>query len=407
MLLLLIIILVLIWAAVVWSIYSNFLTFYSNFSETENYHKAYYAAISALERGELVVKQRSPWYEWKAWRYRNWSSRAWTWSIKIPNWKSDWVISADSFSYLSNNNRPSEMIRSVNSRTTKIPADKKWNVEFLLRNPDSENYNMMWYEDAEVFLLYYDVWDWNPYARIKCLLWDDWCSNSSLGTSSSIKWKIRLPQKLLRSPGNLSGNFTLLDTNAILVWTNNQLPKDDAIVDRQIRWTYEATIDGNKKFVPYTIYSTQKTENNNKTVSYRYDTIFRESDINGTWDFEFTNNWNPLKPKNPLYHWKQKPVTIISQGENTIKSLNGFQQLLWTIGKSSRNQLRFSLLNLVRDSNLKIYPFLEYQIDFWTTVSDRYYTINGKWSFSDFEVNIPRQKPTVKETILWNFTSIF
>lgn len=404
MLLLLIIILVLIWAAVVWSIYSNFLTFYSNFSETENYHKAYYAAISALERGELVVKQRSPWYEWKAWRYRNWNSRTWTWSIKIPNWKSDWVISADSFSYLSNNNRPSEMIRSVDSRaeTGIIPEPWKWNVEFLLRNPDSKNYNIMWYEDAEVFLLYYDVWDWNPYARIKCLLWDGWCSNSSLGTSSSIKWKIRLPQKLL-----LSGNFTLLDTTAILVWTNNQLPKDDAIVDRQLRWTYTITTTEGDKSVPYTIYSTQKTENNNKTVSYLYDTIFRESDINGTWDFEFTNNWNPLKPKNPLYHWKQKPVTIISQGENTIKSLNGFQQLLWTIGKSSRNQLRFSLLNIVRDSNLKIYPFLEYQIDFWTTVSDRYYTINGKWSFSDFEVNIPRQKPTVKETVLWNFTSIF
>ena len=54
MLAILIIILVLLWAAVVWSIYSNFLVFYSNFSESENYHRAYYASISALERWELV-----------------------------------------------------------------------------------------------------------------------------------------------------------------------------------------------------------------------------------------------------------------------------------------------------------------------------------------------------------------
>jgi hypothetical protein len=287
------------------------------------------------------------------------------------------------------------MIRSVNSRTTKIPADKKWNVEFLLRSTDSENYNMMWYEDAEVFLFYYDDVNVNPYAKTS----EKDCTSSR---PSSIKWRIRLPQKLLQS-----GDFKDLDTEAILVWTNNQLPKDDAIVDRQLRWTYTITTTEGDKPVPYTIYSTQKTENNNKTVSYEYDTIFRESDINNTWDFEFTNTWNPLKPKNPLYHWRQRPVTIISQGENTIRNLQWFQQLLWTVGRSSRNQLRFSLLNIVRDKKLKIYPFLEYQIDFWTTVSDRYYTINGKWSFSDFEVNIPRQKPTVKETVLWNFTSIF
>ena len=391
MLLLLIIILVLIWAAVVWSIYSNFLTFYSNFSETENYHKAYYAAISALERGELVVKQRAPWYKWEAWRYRNWNSRAWTWK----GW-SDKEIVENSFSYLSNNNRPSEMIRSINSETSRIPATWKWDVEFLLRSQDSKNYNMMWYEDAEIFLLCHDGAGGNPYAKGVC-----WSSNIY-----SIKGSIRLPQKLL-----LSGNFELLNAEAILVWTNNQLPKDDAIVDRQIRWKYKKA-DGN--IVPYTIYSTQKTENNNKTVSYQYDTIFRESDINNTWDFEFSSNWNPLKTKNWKNHWNGNPITIISQGENEIKALpNKFRDLLRTAGKSNDNQLRFSLLNLVRDSNLKIYPFLEYYIEFRDNsnhpvlISDKYYTINGKWSFSDFEVNIPRQKPTIKETVLWNFTSIF
>ena len=395
MLLLLIIILVLIWAAVVWSIYSNFLTFYSNFSETENYHKAYYAAISALERGELVVKQRSPWYEWKAWRYRNWSSRTWTWSLNANNWKSDWVISTDSFSYLSNNNRPSEMIRSVSSRTQTIPASWKWNVEFLLRydsndSNNSKNYNMMWYEDAEVFLLYYDNVNSNPYNKTSE-------KNCTPSNPSLITGNIRLPQKLL------SDNFTTLDTDAILVWTNNQIPKDDAIVDRQIRWLYL------KPWQPlpvsYTIYSTQKTRNNNKEVDYRSDTIFRESDINNNLKFKFENSWNPIQYTNTNYHGKDWKATIISQLEGDIKNLN-FKKV-FTNTQFWQNQLRFSLLNLIRDRKLKIYPFLEYQINFWTDVSDRYYTINGKWNFSDFEVNITRQKPTIKETVLWNFTSIF
>ena len=41
MLLSLVIIVALIWAAVIGNIYSNFLVFYSNFAETENYNKAY------------------------------------------------------------------------------------------------------------------------------------------------------------------------------------------------------------------------------------------------------------------------------------------------------------------------------------------------------------------------------
>lgn len=399
MLLLLIIILVLIWAAVVWSIYSNFLVFYSNFSETENYHKAYYAAISALERGELVVKQRSPWYEWFAWRYRNQNTntKQRTWF----NW-SDWVITSD-FSYLSDNYKPSEMIRTVESLTTRIPKNGKWNVEFLLRNYDSTGYNMLWYEDAEVFLLYFDTSDGNPYTKVDCQRWFNWCQDSK---PYSITWEIRLPQKLL-------GDFKELNTEAILVWTNNQTPKDDAIIDRQIRWKYK--YDTNKDPVTYTIYSTQKTENNNKKVSYSDDTIFRESDINNGWNFRFENRRNPIRNWS---HGTNNPVTIISQAEESIRKNNNFSNLFTkdlSNDSSSQNQLRFSLLNIIRDSNEipKTYPFLEYYVEFYDdkwhhkSVSDRNYTINGKWSFWDFQVNIPRQKPTVKETVLWNFTSIF
>ena len=95
MLLTLVIILILIWSAVVWSLYSNFLTFYENFTEAENYHKARYASIAAIERAELVIKQREPGYIWSWWRKLGEYTSAWYW------W-SDGIVSWSGFSYLTN-----------------------------------------------------------------------------------------------------------------------------------------------------------------------------------------------------------------------------------------------------------------------------------------------------------------
>ena len=386
MLVVLIIILVLIWAAVVWSIYSNFIVFYSNFSESENYHKAYYTSISALERWELVVKQRLPWYKWYAWRYRNWttSSNQSTWSYN--NWNPDWVISSN-FSYLSNW-EPSELIRSVDSKTTKIPKTT-WNVEFTLRSSDSYNYNAMDYENAEIFLLYYDKSNDSPYKKAKCET-NSTSNDCARASASSIVWSIRLPKHLIDAWG-----FTILDTGMALIWVSNESPGDDAIVDRQIRWTYSN--------YPYTIFSTQ-TINTGKKVDYSRDSIFRESDFNDSSNnhasaFNFWGSRNPLQ----WHHGMFVKPTIISQQESNISRLR-FSGLF---AYSKKNQIRLNLLNLVKDINWKIYPFLEYYVNFWTTVSDKYYTIKWEWAFSDFQVNTIIQKPTVKESVLWDFTSIF
>ena len=177
MLVTLVIILLLIWAAVVWSIYSNFLVFYSNFSESENYHRAYYTSISALERWELVVKQRSPWYVWSGWFI------LWTWTGSINNygWWSDNNLTW--FSYLWDNPSISTVFWTVESKTNRIPAISGWNVEWMLSTWDSVNYNMMDYEDAENFLLYIDESKDNPYKKVDCdNAWEDYdCEQSRPG----------------------------------------------------------------------------------------------------------------------------------------------------------------------------------------------------------------------------------
>lgn len=378
MLAILIIILVLLWAAVVWSIYSNFLVFHSNFAEAENYHKAYYASISALERWELVTKQRQPWYVW------SWGFISWIWQWGDPathNWGSDKSLSG--FSYLWTNEDESSVLRSINSRTTRIPAEKKWDVERMLSYDDSNNYNMMNYEDAEIFLLYYDNGDDNPYKS----------GPINKSTPTQITWEIRLPKLLFNSW------FWYLDTWTSSIWLSGSLPTNDAMVDRQIRWNYDDS--------PFTIFSTQSLIiwGPKPIVDTDEDSVFREDDINGNWNqgllFSFWNHRSPLR--DPRWRWVDP--TIISQNENTIKSLT--QKYTDLFQDVSDAQLRFSLLNLLWTWR-NVYPFLEYYVDFWwANVSDKYFTINGQWNFKDYQVNTIIQKPTTKESILWNFTSIF
>ena len=378
MLAILIIILVLLWAAVVWSIYSNFLVFYSNFSESENYHRAYYASISALERWELVTKQRIPWYEW-SWGFKWW---IWTWSFIWSDKNLSW------FSYLSGDKNESSVLWTINSRTSRIPATWKWNVERMLaynniadpEDPEnSNNYNMMDYENAEIFLLYYDYSNGNPYSLTEII--------EKPPFNNQISWKIRLPKLLLNSW------FWYLDTNNPSIWVRGSVPNDDAIVDRQIRWKY------GYDYQPFTIFSTSNISIWWDGFSLgSWDSVIRESDINSGWNFTF---WSK---RSPISRTRTPSVTIISEKENEIRDLRDFSTLFLN---TTQTQLRFSLLNLLWTWT-KVYPFLEYYIDFWSNlVSDKYFTINGEWSYKVYQVNKIILKPTIKVSVLWNFTSIF
>lgn len=400
MLVTLVIILLLIWAAVVWSIYSNFLVFYSNFSESENYHRAYYTSISALERWELVVKQRSPWYVWSGW------FKMWTWmgSTNNQNW---WLDSGLTwFSYLWDNPEISTVFWTVESKTTRIPATWEWNIEWMLSAWDSSDYNMMDYENAENFLLYIDNSEDDPYKKVECssggVINNSDCSASK---PDKITWVIRLP-KLLEEKW-----FGTLDESKALIWQYRwtNIPKDDPIVDWQIRWNYT---DSNT--VPFTVFSTSNINSGGRnTVDTNRDSVFRESDINKGLSFNFWNRkFSPFdnSSRGNMLNW----LTVVSQKANNISGLKINNILKNDDGSFSNVQLRFSLLNLLKgttgtnNDESHIYPFLEYYVDFdGKEVPDRYYTITAEWNYADFQVNTIVKKPTTKETILWSFTSIF
>ena len=374
MLLTLVIILILIWAAVVGSLYSNFLVFYQNFTETENYHKARYAAIAATERAELVIKQREPWYIWSWWWILGETSFTW-------NSPSDKLIS--DFSYLSNDNssvNKSTIFWDINSRTTRIPKENQWNVDKLLATWDSLNYNAMDYENAEVFLLYYDdKLTQNPYKPTNCsIAWD--CQKSNL---ASISWSIRLPPLIHETFGDLDDNHSLFQE-----WWY----KDDALVDRQLKWNFNGT--------PFTVFATQRAA---WAEASNEDSAIRESNLNHWVNLLFYNSWDPRKD---IRHLQPPTPTIVSQSYDT---LTGYTfNTMFSAGSISDLQLRFSLLNLVLWgwTLSKRYPYVEYYLDFWGMVPDKYYTIKTEWNYGDYKIDTVIYKPTIVESILRSFTTI-
>lgn len=386
MLIALILVLLLVWSAVIWSIYSNFLVFYSNFRETENYHKAYYASISALERWELVTKQHEPWYVGSG-GFKSW---IWTWSVGNTTWSSDGSLS--DFSYFWTNSWESTVFWTVNSRTKRIPAIWEWDVEEMFVTWDVKNYNMMDYENAEVFLLYYDD-SKQPYEKPGIL---DILKTFDSITVVGLTWIIRLPQAI-------TGRFWVdLDEDTSLVGLSGSLPKNDAIVDWQVRWSLWGS---------FTVYSTQSLEYNwNWTkVNEKEDSVFREWDINSPLKFRFWGSRNPFNIMGVSRGSDVNP-TIISRNEDDVRSKRSFSRLFY---QANTPQLRFSLLNLLESredvyGKKHIYPFLEYYVDFGSRyASNVYYKIEAEWNYKDYQVDNIIYKPTVKDTILWSFTSIF
>ena len=373
MLLTLVITLLLIWAAVVWTLYSNFLTFYDNFAETENYNKAYYAAIAALERAELVVKQHEPWYEWTWWWNTTINSEwetEWNFYGSWSDWASAW------FSYLaSGNSKSTNILRKIKSKASRIPAEWWWDVDWTLSTwNDALNYNKMDYENAEIFLLYYDKSNQWPYKKVSCSTWSSDCQKAII---DEISWKIRLPQALTWS-------LWYLDTWHAFFWE----VKNDAIVDRQIRWNYWTT--------PFTIYSTQDVVNG---WVWNQDSMIREDDINRTVWLSFSWSISPII-------WKtSRTMTVISSASTDISGKT--YRAIFSDHNFQQMQLRLALLNLLKPREWVIYPYLEYYLDFWTWIADKYFTMNAEWKYWNFQVNLIVQKPTIKESILWSFTTVF
>ena len=371
MLLTLIIIVALIWAAVIWNIYSGFITFYTNFGEIENYNKAYYASIAALERAELVTKQRQPWYDWSGW----WINGISSWSYN--NWCSDWIID-NNFSYLSRDSgKDSTVFWEIKSSTSRIPREWLWDVDKTLITGDSMDFNILDYDSSETFMLFYDG-EWTSENQYTAT------SSMTKTNPSNVFGKIRLPAYLYPSFGNLSVINGLVTSDI----------KNDVIVDWQVIWKNN---DGKQ----FTVFSVQ---NNSDSVDSNNDNTFRESRINGNngAGLNFSFSWR----KTPIYNLRNNNWNVISPIDFSSININNFSDI-FSNNNFKEIQIRFSLLNLLKNWSGLIYPYLEYYIQVDNgVIPDKYFNINAEWVFWDYKVNLTIHKPTNKESNLQSFTMI-
>lgn len=367
MLIAFVIVLIITWVAILFSVYSIFTPFYQSFGDIVDYNVAYYWAISSVERGQLILKYRWPGFAWSGgWLDTNTFGKS-----------SDVVLSGFTIS-LANKNW---MFRDISSRTKRIPNIWEWNVDIDLWSTDSMNYNKLDYRGVETFLLSVDTWGLDYYYNT------GWSYREAYWWTS-LSGQFRLPPKIL----SWFGNVWLCNTDIEICDPDWDGLYDDIVVD----WSLKGYYNWNQFFVmPSESVARYWSEN---TVQ-SWDTTIRESNINVASNIIFGDSYNIFND------WSDPDKQNVVSNDDTIAA-NTFQDIL-SVANYSWLELKFALVNLLSSLSGNIYPFLEYFFTFDQEVADRFYTIqwNGrKW---DYDIKIIIKKPTFKETVAGSFTVVF
>lgn len=354
------------------SVYSVFFPFMQNLWTVQNYHMAYYGAVSAVERAELWLRYRSPWFVW------SWGFLGSTWFGPLSDYTPD---------LLPGYNRG--FVRNIDSRTTRIPSPGMGTTDPMFSDPndDSNDYNALWYTYLETLVLEYDDTT-NPEVYYS------WWLHLSSFSAGEITGIFRLPPKIHTIFWNTP--WLLCDSYV----GNNCDPDGDGIFDdiavsRSIEGLYNG--NGFKIFPTVSIfyYSGMQIDEPN-------DNAIRESIINNTGMLAFTTSFTPVAPHGS--HLTKH--TVVGQDSDLIE-WQPFSQIFQSPTFFSWLRLLFGAANLFRTFTGAIYPYLEYQFTFPQEVADRFYTVEGNGRAGEYDVHIVLKKPTVQWTVGWDFTVIF
>ena len=350
------------------SVYSVFFPFMQNLWTVTQYQSAYYGAVSAVERAELGLRYRLPWFVWSGWFL--WTTGYGPMSDYTPDFFSGtqqwfwWII---------------------DSRTTSIPRSGMGNTDSMLSDSTSKDYNQIWYINLETFLLSYDDTSSSDF-------YTSWATDLVSFSGDEITGVFRLPPKIFTGFWWLPLAF-LCDS---YLW--NCDPDGDGIYnDTAVSWSMEWLYKGNGFKIFPTIavfyYSGMQVDEPN-------DTVIRKSVINTSGKIDFIK-FTPIPPNG----WGLHKHTVVGADASIIESLP-FQQI-FTSSDFSGLRLSFGAANLFRTFTGAIYPYLEYQFTFPQPIADRFYTIEGHGRVGEYDVQIVIKKPTVQWTVGGDFTVIF
>ncbi len=354
------------------SVYSVFFPFMQNLWTVQQYHMAYYGAVSAVERAELWLRYRSPWFVWSGWFL--WS----TWFGPLSDNTPELLSGAQQW-----------FRRTIASRTNSIPNTGMGNTDPMLAASDSKDYNQLWYTYLETFILSYD----NPPDAEHYYTWGIYPISFS---DDSITGVFRLPPKVFNEFW-WSTAASLCDSYAGDCDPDGDGIYDDIALSRSMEWMYNW--NGFKIFPTIAVfyYSGMQVDENK-------DNAIRESIINDAGVMEFTNSFSPLIPPHGAGLTQHN---VVGADANAIETTTFSDMLLNSSNYFSGLRLSFGAANLFRTFTGAIYPYLEYQFTFPQAIADRFYTIEWHGRAGEYDVQIVLKKPTVQWTVGGDFTVIF
>jgi len=236
------------------AIYSSFIAFYADFSDTVSYNKAYYGAVSGVERAQLVLRYRDPGFEGTGGRIRGNEFNSSPTDKKASN-----------FSHFTQEDNG--ILRNIQSRTTSIPRAGEGNVNWMFLGNNSLNYNTLDYSLAENFILSIDNSNGNFYKK----------EGTKENNTVAIRGEIRLPPAL-KNKKDGSVLFGDLATEPIMGAPLADIGEDGIYDDTVVDWS----IRGEYNNSPFMIFPTVGIRYfGDKAIQYDKDSTIRESRING------------------------------------------------------------------------------------------------------------------------------
>jgi len=388
-----VLILSIVWISLATALYSNFLPYLSLLSDVKNYNMAYYWANTAIERSLLVLRYQEAWFEWTGW----WNKIIWWPIIESPSSDQWW------FWYYDENNTTLQRTIVSRSDSNFMPGIGKWNTDSYLLSGWSNDWNKLDYRRPQQIPLWVD------------------------NTSSVKAYKINTDREFFDG-GDIVLNLQLIPSvkEKFDDWTpwSWELADDidwdwdgignDVIVDRWRKWFYDTGSEFS--ILPRSLVWSQTEAGDIESLSD--DESIREDSINilsssPNTSIIFWKNINPLynDDSSGLKSDTQTSHLMISDDTTATSgiSLMTFNDLLDNPTLTSQ-ELNFFLTRHLISNNNGIYPFLQYSINFvWTpaTISQPYFTINGKSQVWDYTVQMNVKKSINKNETLWSFTVVF
>lgn len=349
------------------SVYSIFFPFMQNLGTVQQYHTAYYGAVSSVERAELALKYRNPWFV----------GSGWFTSSECYGPSSDCTV--DMFV------GSQGLWWEINSRTATIPATGMGNTDPMFAASDSADYNALGYTNLETFLLSYD-------NTTSGELYYTWVDNRVFFSGESVEGVFRLPSKI-SSVFGADEDALLCDTIQGDCDPDGDGIYDDPALSRSMEWLYND--EWFKIFPTISVFYYSGMQ-----VDESKDNAIRESIINETGVINLSKSFTPITHGTSLYKHN-----VVGANASEIE-----QQDFFTIfGDPHFSDLRlsFGAANLFRTFLGTIYPYLEYKFIFPQAIADRFYTIQWHSRVGEYDVQIVLKKPTVEGTVGGDFTVVF